>query len=212
MLGIYIFAAVLGGGLLMFSVLAGGDDGSDVDSGDIDHDIDHDADGGHDGHDADHDAHVGAGDLILGLLRPRNMIFFLATFGITGTLLTLLTPVSRLGGLIPSLAMGLGAMVVTHSVFLWLKRSDTAVDAVSDADLEGSLGRVIIPVSQGVRGRIACTVGEREVHVTARLAAGYDLTLDPGREVVVLRMHETEAEIMPFESRELPPGEFQRKS
>jgi hypothetical protein len=214
MLGFYLFAAVLGGGLLLLSMLGGGehDTSHDVGGHDFDHDVGHDVNGGHDGHGghdagADHDAHFRAGELVLGLFRPRNMIFFLATFGITGTLLTLLTSVSTFGGLVPSLAMGFGAMVVTHGVFVWLKRSETAVDVVSDAELEGSLARVTLPLTPGARGRIACSVGGREVHVVARLAAGYEQTLDAGREVVVLHMSDTVAEVMPFESRDLPPGE-----
>jgi hypothetical protein len=209
MLGIYIFAAIIGGGLLVFSVLAGADhdagDGSDFDSGhDFDHDVDHD--GSHDAHDL-HAAGGGwAGDLLLGLFRPRNFIFFLAGFGVTGTLLTLIKSPSTFGALIPSLAMGAAAMLATHGTFVWLRRSESAMDAVSDTDMEGCLGRVVIPLSVGERGRIACRVGEREVHVVAALAEGYTQQLPPGAEVVVLRVADTVAYVMPFDKRALPPS------
>ncbi|MDH5550091.1 MAG: hypothetical protein OEZ42_09315, partial [Gemmatimonadota bacterium] len=56
------------------------------------------------------------------------------------------------------------------------------------------------------RGRIACRVGEREVHVVAALAEGYTQELPPGAEVVVLRVADSVAQVMPFGGRELPPS------
>ena len=208
MLGIYIFAAILGGGLLLFSVLAGAEhdadhDASALDSGhdfdhEVDHDLTHDADAAH--------AHLGAADLVLGLFKPRNFTFFMAGFGLTGTLLTLLTPWNAGGSLLPALGMGVASMVATHGVFTWLRRSDTAVDVISDADMEGCVGRVILPLVPGNRGRIACKLGGREIHLTAALDETIADALQPGREVVVLRVAETVAYVMPFESRELPPS------
>ncbi len=212
MLGIYLFAAILGGGLLLFSVLAGGEHDAHADASgfDADHDIGHDI--GHDvhhelGHDADasHVGHGGAGELVLGLFRPRNLTFFLAAFGLTGSLLTLLSPWSAIASLIPSLGMGFGAMVVTHGVFEWLRRSESAVDVVSDSDVEGCVGRVVLPLGPGERGRIACRIGDREIYMIATLAEGYP-ALPPGREVVILKVSDTVAQVMPLESRELPPS------
>jgi membrane protein implicated in regulation of membrane protease activity len=212
MLGIYLLAAILGGGLLVFSLLGGGEhdaghgDASGLDAG---HDFDH---GGHDvgaGHDAGtgHEIQQGwAGELVLGLFRPRNLTFFLAGFGVTGTLVTLLTSRSTLGALIPSIGMGLAAMLATHATFLWLARSDSAVDAVSDSDLEGCVGRVVVPLSPGERGQIACRVGDHMTYVTATLAEGYTESLPPGREVVVLDVDRAVARVMPFTGNELPPA------
>lgn len=209
MLGIYLLAAILGGGLLVFSLLGGGDhdaghgDASGLDAG---HDFDHDVGTGHDAG-TGHDVQQGwAGELVLGLFRPRNLTFFLAAFGITGTLVTLLTSTSTLGTLIPSLGMGLAAMLATHATFLWLARSDSAVDAVSDSDLEGCVGRVILPLSPGERGRIACRVGDHMTYITATLADGYTEALPPGREVVVLDVDRAVARVMPFAGNELPPA------
>ena len=195
MLGIYLFAAIIGGGLLLFSLLGGADHDADA-SHDFDHSFDHNAGASHD---VAH--HVSAG-----LLRPRNFIFFLAGFGSTGTLLTLLRNTSTVGGLVASVAMGVGAMLATHVTFVWLRRSDSAVDAISDADMEGCVARVVLPLAPGQRGRIACRVGGREIHVLATLAEGYREALPPGREVVVLEVTETVARVMPFEARELPPS------
>lgn len=210
MLGIYLVAAIIGGGLLLFSVLGGMEHGSDYDASGVDvgHDFDHDV--GHDaGTDASHGAEVGqgagwAGELVFGLFRPRNIVFFAAGFGITGTLVTLLTDTSTSAGLFTSVAMGLASMVVTHATFVWLRRSESAVDTISDSDMEGCVGRVVLPLAPGERGRIACRVGEREVHVVALLAEGYPEVLQPGREVVVLEVTDTVARVMPFETPQLP--------
>ena len=212
MLGIYLFAAILGGGLLLFSVLAGGEHDAHGDASglDADHDLGHDL--GHDvdhqlGHDteAGHDAPSGAGELVLGLFRPRNLTFFLAGFGLTGALLTLLSSWDAGQSLLPAIGMGLASMVVTHGAFTWLKRSESAVDVISDSDIEGCIGRVVLPLMPGVRGRIACTIGGRDIYLTATLDQDLTETLSPGREVVVLRVTETVAYVMPFTSRELPP-------
>jgi len=190
MIGLYIFAAVLGGGLLLLSPLGG--------------DHDHHTGGGDHGHGGDVGAH-GPAELLLGFFRPRNLTFFLAAFGITGTLLTLagaMAPVT-LG---VSVLMGLAAATLTHGVFTWLRRSDTAADAVADVDLEGGVGRVVLPVRPGERGRIACRVGDREMHLTAHLAEGVHQPLEVGREVVVIRMIDGEAEVAALEPPQLPPA------
>lgn len=189
MLGVYIFAAVLGGGLLLLSQL-----GSD-----------HDADGSAGDHgDASDLAAHGPAELVLGFFRPRNLVFLLATFGITGTLLTLTgtAPPLTLG---LSIVMGLIAMALTHGVFTWLRRSEVVLDAVEDMDLEGAVCRVVLPVRPGERGRVACLVGDREMHITARLAPGAGQELDSGREAVVLRMIDGEAEVAAFQPPQLPP-------
>jgi hypothetical protein len=105
-----------------------------------------------------------------------------------------------------SALMGLLAMALTHGVFTWLRRSDTATDTVADADLEGGVGRVVLPVRPGERGRIACVVGDQEMHVTARLMEGAHEALELGREVVVIRMIDGEAEVSALEPPPLPPA------
>lgn len=213
MLGIYLVAAIIGGGLLLFSMLGGGEQGVDHDASGVDagHDFGHGVGHGA-GHGPAHGADVAhggagwAGDLVLGLFRPRNIIFFTAGFGITGTLVTLLTDSSTSGGLLASVGMGLAAMVATHGTFVWLRRSESAVDVPSDAEMEGCVGRVVLPLAPGERGRIACRMGEREVHVVALLAEGYTEALPVGREVIVLEVIDTVARVMPFEAAQLPPS------
>ena len=215
MLGIYILSAMLGGGLLLFSVLSG----AHHDVGDVDAPVDVDASGfdadvsGVDadigGVDADHDVHVfhdGAGELVLGLFRPRNFIFFMAAFGLTGTLLTWTgTPEGTTLGL--ALGMGGGAWLLTYGVFTWLRRSDVAVEALSEREIEGCTGRVVLPVSPDKSGRVSCLIADQEQYITARLARDVSRRLEPGDEVVIVRVENGVAEVVPFETTELLPPE-----
>lgn len=182
MLGIYIFSAILGGGLLAMSLFA------DSDGDDIDIDADASSHGGGSSH---------VGGLLFGFFKPRNLIFFFAAFGITGALLTW-TGSGTIITAIASAVMGIGAMSLTHAIFGWLKRNESAVDVVGERALEGSLARVVIPVGPDARGRIACSIAGREVHVVARLAPGAVEALGAGREVLVVRMDDGEAEISPY--------------
>lgn len=210
MLGMYLAAALLGGGLLLFSLLAGGDhDAADVDVGDLDVDVDVDLDVDVDAADIDHDVdvdHGSAAALLLGFFRPRNFIFFLAAFGISGLLLTWLdTPADTT--LILASGMGAGAFLLTHLVFGWLRRTETAIDAVSERELEGHTARVVLPLAPGQPGRVVSMVADREIYLTARLAADASEPIPSGREVVILGVEDGVAEVIVFDSLELPPAE-----
>ena len=187
MLGLYLFATVVGGGLLLVSLLAGSDNGVDQPTDAPDHDF-----GGH-----DVDASTPGLELLVGLFRPRNLIFFLATFGITGTLLTAL---GSARSLVLPLALGMGgaAWVTTYGVFTWLRRTNSAGDLVSDEGLEGHVARVTLPIHPGERGRVVCLVGGQEVYLVARLAEGAREALPPGAEFVLWRVANGEAEVKQF--------------
>jgi hypothetical protein len=230
-LGFYILAAMVGGGLLVFSVLSGahhdvGDvdvHGLDVDAAGFDADVagvDVDVSGvdmdvaGADVHvgglDADHDVdvgHAGAGALVLGFFRPRNLIFFLAAFGITGTVLTVTNASTPNATLVLSLAMGGGALLLTHSVFSWLRRSEVGIDTVGEREMEGHTARVVLPMAPGEPGRVVCTIADREYYLTARVSKDVTKQLAAGSEVVILGIRDGVAEVIPFDMPELPPAE-----
>lgn len=186
MLGVYLFAAILGAGLLAFSLLAGGD-------------------GDHEGVVFADAEHPGFGELLLGFLRPRNFIFGLAGFGLTGTVLTVL----RAGPVLTPLCaagFGVGFFLTSHFLFTLLRRSETAVEALSDTQLMGERARVTVPLEPGKAGRVACLLGGREVYLTARLAPGAAGLVPAGREVVVVRVADGTAEVLPPDlyERQLP--------
>ena len=193
MLGLYLFAAIVGAGLLVFSLMGFGDDHSGSGGGDHDHPVLADA------------AHPGLGELVLALLKPRNFIFGLAGFGLTGTLLTLL----RAGPLFtPVAAAGVGAVFffLSHGVFTVLQRTETAADPVSDTQLMGERARVTLTLEPGRAGRVAAVLGGREVYLTARLTADAAERIPAGQEVVVIRVSNGVAEVATPEQyeRQLP--------
>jgi hypothetical protein len=186
MIGLYLFAAVLGGGLLAMSVFgADADAASDAGSGN-----------------AIAELH-GAAEMLLGIFRLRNLTFLFATFGITGAVLTWLGASSG-WAFTMAIIMGLGAMIINHALFAWLRRADSAGNLVDENDLVGMNGRVVLTVAPGERGRIVCTVAGREQYIVARLASGQSDALVSGREIVVVGMTGGVAEIAPFDA--LPSG------
>jgi hypothetical protein len=188
MLGIYLFAAILGTGLLAFSLLAGGDGGAD-----------------HHGPLFADAEHPGFGELLLGFFRPRNFVFGLAGFGLTGTVLTLLDAGPALT-LLCATIFGVGFFLTSHGLFTLLRRSESATEALSDTQLMGERARVTVPLEPGKAGRVACLLGGREVYLTARLAPGAIAPVAAGREVVVVRVAEGTAEVLPPDlyERQLP--------
>lgn len=197
MLGLYVFAMVVGVGLVLFSVLGGGDDASDLGiDGDADIDVDVEHGGG---------LAAGVGDIVLGLFRPRNLTFLLAAFGTTGTLLTLAGDNTAATFLMAS-SMGVGAWLLSHAVFTWLRRTDSAVDALSDRDLEGSIATVTLPIVPGQRGRIMVMVAGRQAYLTARLDPEVERPLAVGAEVLIRSTEGGVAQVIPTDTLGLPPS------
>jgi hypothetical protein len=134
------------------------------------------------------------GELVLALLKPRNFIFGAAGFGLTGTLLTLLGA----GPLFTPLAavtIGSGFFLLSHGVFTVLRRTETAADPVSDAQLMGERARVTLALEPGRAGRVAAVLGGREVYLTARLTPEAADRIPAGQEVVVIRVTNGVAEV-----------------
>lgn len=199
MLGVYLFSAIIGVGLLLFTVLSTGDFDSDAPDADVHA-------GGHDGMEAH--AHGGlageVADVVLGLFKPRNLTFLLAAFGTSGTLLTW-AGTNAAVTLALALAMGFAAWILSHAVFTWLKRTDSSLDVMSDRDLEGSIGTVTNPIGPGRRGRITLLAAGRQTYMVAALEAGLTSELPVGTEVLVRRTEDGIAEVIPTAILELPP-------
>lgn len=191
MLGVYLFAAVLGVGMLLLSLVSGGDAG---DGPELDLDTDLDAEPEFDG----------GGELLLGLFKPRNLTFLLAAFGTTGALLSW---AGRPSGLVLTLALAMGgaAWVASHVVFTLLHRTDSGIDALDDHDLEGAIGRVTLPITAEGRGQITLVAAGRQAYLTARLDPGVTRALPVGTEVLIRRTAGGVAEVMPTDTLDLPP-------
>lgn len=135
MLPIYIFAAILGGGLLLIGMLGGeGDDAFDGEDFDVDTDL-----GGKD---------VGWKKA----LSFRTLAYALAAFGITGCALTAIAarPDVSLG---LSLLMALFGGGLAAVVFGWVKRNEGGFGESSDSYI-GGIGKTEVRIPSGGRGRI----------------------------------------------------------
>lgn len=173
---IYVASAIIGWVLVGLMVVFGGDSGLDVDT-DVDLDLDMDLD-----MDMDMDLDVdmdmdspgvefdgvfdSVGDVFLGMLSIRSMLFAAASFGAVGLLGTWL-----LGTSIVALPFAVGAGLVgsfANSILMkWLRGSD--LDSQMEAsDIAGALGKVVVPVGPGQKGRVAIQIGDRPIMMAAR--------------------------------------------
>jgi hypothetical protein len=206
MLALYLACLVVGGVLLALSLFGGGDSDLDVDvsadvevSADLDvaADVDVPADVDAGGPDADAGAGDDAGSEAAGqgvaaaasLLSMRNLVFFLAFFGLTGTLLTL----GRSGAnatLLTSLALGTVAAAVVHRLMGFLRASESGAVA-SETVFAGARARVLIGISRTRPGKVTLEDGERTYELVARIHARAAVDhFERGDSVVVVRLQE----------------------
>jgi hypothetical protein len=207
MLTLYLSCLVVGGVFVGLSALGavGKDVEVDHDAGfgvdadmDVDADVDADADADADA-DVDHELEVGHalavvdGSHGLGPQETRRKIWLpmlsfrfwtygAAFFGLTGTLLSLLTPASALFVALASGATGLGVGTSSAWMVRWLRRPVGA--SIRLADYTGQVGELMLPLREGGVTRIRLRVQERE---RTMLAVGMEpLALPTGTRVVVL--------------------------
>lgn len=166
MTGLYLFAAAAGVPLVLWFVLAGGDEGG-ADSGD--------ADGGDGGLSA-----------ALHLLPLSTVAFFLATFGVCGLLLGLVGT-AAVTTFVGSAAAALAAGALNTALFSYLRRTESASD-VSERRLAGAVGRVVLPVADGRRGRVAVDVGGQQLYLSAQSMPDTAAELEVGAPVLVVEV------------------------
>jgi membrane protein implicated in regulation of membrane protease activity len=197
--GLYWGALILGGGLLLVSVLGGlGHHQADVDAGgNAGLEAHTDFDGASAGHaDADagplshheavpdsaHAAHDGVAAMST-WFSLRFAVFFLAMYGATGVILTYLSGASTWMVFSLALVIGLAVGQGAHQTFQFIRR--TSGDSTPRAlDYVNRLGRVTIAVSPPEKGEVALEVRgtERFVPAVAAERTGFDV----GDEVVVV--------------------------
>lgn len=189
MLGVYLFALILGGGMLLLS-LAGGHHGGDSGHG-----------AGHAGHDAHHAAHEHAkggaragADLLSIFLSLRFWTFFLAFGGLSGLLLTALKLPPEIVAVVSAID-GLTLGAVAASVMARLSREQLS-SALTAEDWVGRSGRVTIPVSAARQGKIRLELEEEVVDLIASVAES-DGELAVGTEVIVVSLEDGVATVTP---------------
>lgn len=187
MLTIYSFAMVLGGALLLISVIGG-------DSSDLDVDGDLDLDGGL-------DTDGGADAAAAKLLSFRSATYGLFGFGATGAVLTALgigTPIS-LG---TAAAAGIAAIVLVNTTFGYLKRTDSGARP-GDETLVGLAGRVTLPMSARSAGTVVVERAARQVRLRALPHTSASGDPSGWTQVVVVDMDGDTALVVPLEDDRL---------
>lgn len=169
MTGLYLFAAAAGVPLVLWFMLSGGEEGGDG----------------------------GADDGIAGVMFRRlplsTIAFVVATFGVCGLVLT----AAGTGGgttFVAAAVAGALAGALNGALYAYLRRSESSTE-VSDEQLAGKIGRVVVPVSGDRRGRIAVSIGGQQIHLSAHAVPGAPAELDVGAAVLVVEVHNGIAEV-----------------
>jgi membrane protein implicated in regulation of membrane protease activity len=154
MLALYITSLIIGGGLLIISLLSGGETGEAGGPGG----------GGLEGTEAGSDGSLGSA---LPLASLFFWTFFLAFFGLTGVLLSILA--REAGALLTaclSAGVGLSAGLIAARVLRRLGRAEVD-SSVRPDDLVGQLGRVVVPVGREQLGKVRVELKGRTVELLA---------------------------------------------
>lgn len=200
MLAVYLFALIVGGGLLVFSLIAGDDGGPEAGveiEGDFDADLDADADlesasAG--------ESVLGGGDwmLLQGLFSLRTLLYLFAGFGATGTLFHLLTDASPVVSFVWAVGTGVVAALAATALYGWVRGTGSGEVPMDSGYLTGATARVLLPVEQGRRGKIVALHAGREVQLLARLHTADDADCPRGSEVVIVDVDGETALVTPL--------------
>jgi len=170
MTGLYVFFLAVGAPLLLWFAFAGDAD-ADGFGGDVD------ADGP------------------LSVIPLSTFAFVMAFFGLTGVLADV-AGTGVLVGFILAATVGVVAGALNSAAFAWLRRNSTSSE-VMDAELEGQIARVALPVSTEHRGKIVLEIAGAREQMTAAPADAS--TIDIGKPVVVVRVEGGVAYVAPLD-------------
>lgn len=206
----YLFALVVGGGLLLLSAFSDFFGDADVDAGDVDLDaggfdldtdgLDLDADGfdlDTDGLDADALTGPAGGAHGLKILSLRSLTYLLFGIGATGTTLTWLGTNPIVTALAAAVA-GVLTMTLVLSAFRYLARTESG-------GLEGEQGfvglpaEIIVPINAQGHGRVLVRRRDRTFELAARPFETRDGSPAEWKSVVVVDMEGGVALVAPLE-------------
>lgn len=178
MMSLYLFALVLGVGLLAFSMF-GGD--ADADASDL----------------ADIDA--------LKWLSLRSLSYFAFVFGGVGAVLSRFWPGATAPIVaVLATASALGVSAIVNATFRYLKRTESG-DRGSDDSFIGLSGRVTLPFGASGAGRVLVARADRNFELTARPFD--DAHGDPATwtQVIVVEMQRGTALVTPLDPAAADP-------
>ncbi|ADY26190.1 hypothetical protein Deipr_1034 [Deinococcus proteolyticus MRP] len=174
----YLLALIVGGGLLLLSLLGG----HDTDAGDLHTDLHTEASG----------PHTEPGDLA-SWFSLRSLVSFTAFFGLAGVLGRWLG-LGSTTQLLTALLTGLLAGAVTAYTFRLARRHGNV--SFEPATLVGRVGQVTVPLAPGRPGRVLVAVGAGTEQLTARS----DIPLGAGRQVIVTAEEGGVLEVQPWDN------------
>lgn len=195
MTSIFWFALVLGGGLLLLSVL--GDIFGDAADGFGEAGAELDVEGGS----LDADLSGGYWHAFFSL---RSLTYFLFAFGATGVLLDLAWDGAyRMIAWAASIGAGVLAGGFNALLIGYIRRTDSGRMA-GDATLIGLKGQVVLPLSAEGTGKIEVTRGGRMHTLLARPFEREPTVPEEWRRVVVVEMRDGVALVVPFDDVDAP--------
>jgi membrane protein implicated in regulation of membrane protease activity len=182
---VYLAALVLGLGVLLLQfVMPGGDSGgahAPELGGHGDLDVHHGGDGDHGG---GHHSDLGAIAVFLSL---RFWTFGLMSFGFVGTMLHYLELAPPSLSLGTAVGVGVTSGILASVAMRAIARSQTSSGGEVD-DAVGTIGRVLIAIERGKRGKVRIEVRGRHVDL---IATTDDEKLEDGESVIVEEMRGT---------------------
>lgn len=187
MLTLYLACLIFGGIFIVVSLFFGSDAGVES-GGDLHFHAGADAQDVHLDASSDTDIHHGEGlTETIKFFSLRNIVFFIAFFGLTGTVLTWLGawPIFSFP---VALAMGFFSATLMHKTLRYLVKSEVS-GGVNLEDLAGLSAKVMIGLSRTQRGKISLKAGGQYMQILALVADVAGLPeFKPGEEVVILEV------------------------
>ncbi len=179
MFAFYLFAVVVGGALLLFSLVGG-----------------HDSHGGDIGHVGHHDVHHhGAGEW----LSVRTLTYFLFVFGGVGAVLTKTMP-SALAPLVALVAALAGILVggLVAAAFKYLRRSDSGLRDTDDSFI-GLTGTITLPIGVSGKGKVLVQRADRTYELLASPLDASAQGSSTWKAVIVVEMRKGIAIVAPLD-------------
>lgn len=194
MMAVYLFSLIVGGGLLLLSLLGG-------EGGDLEVDGALELDGLGDAADVG-----GAGDApdasaASKIFSLRGLIYALFGFGGTGVALTGL----GIGGsstLVSAIVTGILSGAMVSIVFGYLRRTDSGAK-VGDEALEGLTGHVVLPMDAESPGAVVVIRGERRLRLRALPHSTVEGDPSAWKRVLVVEVQDGVARVTPLEEDRL---------
>lgn len=174
MMRVYLFSLVVGGGLLLFSLVSDFGDHDTPDAG---------GDHAHDG---------------FKFLSLRTLTYLLFGFGATGAALSWAWRGSPLLVFAVASAVGLAIGGASAAIFGYLRREESGARE-GDQSFVGMSGRVTIPLSSGAPGKVLVRRGDRAFELLARPFGTDVVAPDRWTSVVVVEMQGGTAVVAPLE-------------